>query len=1822
MLSDSQELADVPVTRSHSCVRNTTLGTQDCDLLSSNPGPQPGLPVSTNPFISNVDTCVVNEPVPNSAFSTTPGTHKIDSELTYTYQTCMDIEPPGDAVSILTVPSTKDSPPSHKDTVCHQGQDGYFIPPAPTKYYSLTPTNSFSLQNQNTEVQEYKNRLDYTSHNYDKPVETLDYTDTQTKHSTTDFNTSQSLVQPSVLNDSFITNDSLVDTSKQFYIDCHEILSQLPDATPSLDANFTRLIKDQSDIFPDYSVDNFFNTPATDQLDPLSFTIVPSSKKPQISHCDTNDINACFPADQPVFLNHQYCQPDAVSYPQVSSRLPYLNIEIMLPRGETFQVLALHDRGCTNTILSKQIFDAFPSEIQKGLESCNIPVEVATGKSKSNIIGYITLFLSLKSDPSDLYPLLFAHNVFVASYMSKEMYVGSDLLCNQHFYHVERPNEILLKYPPDYKFIIDPLGPPDLKQIPLYYMYSSESGAVLDFDLVLQPHETATVLCSALTSSFQNKFVIAESFNTDSLSYHEFDSPSAIQVLPQDHFVDLNNNLNLTITNPSFAPLLLPKGSLCAKIQLSNEFAQEENSCISFSHPENYLSFLDEDFILDPFPTEIHSLTPADHADQDHDSVLSDFFIPEPPSKLQSKSDFTEKEFLDMFSLDGVEPTLKQKLHSLFIKHRQAFSHFNMDIRKCTSYTHHIQLAGQPQLPRQRPFQHKTLDKVSEAIENLISYGIMERGPERKHYSNFVPVPKPNGKVRLCCDLILLNKVIRTTNKIARMGSPQQLFYRFFNKKVIWAIDLNNAYFHMAVSKFTQQYYGMYSYKPTQDSIGFNRVIQGEKSAVWSWNALMNQLFGEVKNIVSWIDDILIFGDDDEENYKTFVQIVEIVDENGLSIAPAKVNINKQILIFLGFEINKDKGCKQIPQAKVQALQTMPLPVGHAGVNRFLAMLIYYADHIPRLAPAAHELRQSLRNKKSEPNYKWTEERVASFLNIKRMVSHAIVSYFPDLSPGAYFILYCDASYYFYGMKLINITAMGARREVGVYSGEFQTKNLSWTMYMKEFYAVIYATNRYIQYLLDYRFVVYTDCKALIYISEAKIDHSLPYRLAMYLSGFDLEFKHCKGEENEADYLSRPFTSYIDSHKTKPRKVDAIAQLVDSLDVKDSYNTDEVRALLTHNFREVTYDQQRIDSCKNKSKTLFESFKQEIPEIDAKCCDRCTLKIHASSIDFPHPQISTDKSHPSVECHNCQTTLPLFHLPELEKSYYQGHHILLRFINVPFESIFYSNNAPLSILDSVPVHMQLYLHNLETFIQAPCFSVNNIITKFHTGESIPTETPSDDSESILPTFVPPPNDEISKVDTFKSLVFRDGVLTVDNFIRAQNDDPFLSQIIKKLKSKNKNAYPQLRQKYELIQNVLFCKIDDNDDYYDKPKLCMPTFLIPYILDLEHRYPLATHKFASIMFKNISQKYYIPNLLKACQTKVDNCRACAYLQSDKRGPQPYGKSRQILIPLEHLVMDYAVSLPPSDEGFCNILIVMCAYTRYALFYPTKSRAASEILKLFILSYFPTFQMPSYITADNEKSFHEGVFANYMKSFGVMFKPLIPYRPCSAGKVESCVRKCKLALSAFQREMGSRKDWPNYLHFVNSGINNSVHSSLNMSPWKALFGWHKTSHILDILRLDFAEADSEQNPDQFLLKRIKRKLLDKIIQKQDKKVQDINSRQLNKSAVSRDFKVGDKVKRRRHRHAYQVGVNTQLEGLYTGPYTVKTVLDYNLVLLDDATHKEIIESKQHCKLINPVESDLTIPLSTFKTIEKFGDTKHSMVTRSKAKQNHFLHVLKCL
>ena len=196
-----------------------------------------------------------------------------------------------------------------------------------------------------------------------------------------------------------------------------------------------------------------------------------------VSRCQSPEIHNLTTSNLPQIhdIHYTFHGKPVSSYPIsiLYDRSPYLSIILNFTDHSKTSMLALWDSGCGVCILGYPAFQQFPQHVQDSIRRQHIPLGTASVESNAYIIGNIDIILALRSSFDDRNPLIFAHTFHIAVGLTKDCYLGTDLISNEHIKLTEDWTGARLKYPLGYTFEKD-LTDPDTKFVPFLYCTHDE----------------------------------------------------------------------------------------------------------------------------------------------------------------------------------------------------------------------------------------------------------------------------------------------------------------------------------------------------------------------------------------------------------------------------------------------------------------------------------------------------------------------------------------------------------------------------------------------------------------------------------------------------------------------------------------------------------------------------------------------------------------------------------------------------------------------------------------------------------------------------------------------------------------------------------------------------------------------------------------------------------------------------------------------------------------------------------------------------------------------------------------------------------------------------------------------------------------------------------------------------------------------------------------------------------------------------------------------------------------------------------------------------
>jgi hypothetical protein len=242
---------------------------------------------------------------------------------------------------------------------------------------------------------------------------------------------------------------------------------------------------------------------------------------------------------------------------------------------------------------------------------------------------------------------------------------------------------------------------------------------------------------------------------------------------------------------------------------------------------------------------------------------------------------------------------------------------------------------------------------------------------------------------------------------------------------------------------------------------------------------LMNEVLKDFieKFIIVYLDDILIFSKTEAEHMKHLSTMMWRLQQEKLLINMKKSLFIKIELTYLGFVIFVNK-LKMDPD-KVELIKNWTSPKSIFEVRRFHGLASFYKKFIKNFRGISVPMMDIV--KKRHKSFHWIEEAKKSFNFLKRKITEQPILVLSDFKKT--FQVKCDASGFAIGAVLSQ-----EDRSIAYFSEKLNEEKVKYSMYDKEFYAIIQALKKWRHYLIPKEFVLYSDNHALQFVTQQKND--------------------------------------------------------------------------------------------------------------------------------------------------------------------------------------------------------------------------------------------------------------------------------------------------------------------------------------------------------------------------------------------------------------------------------------------------------------------------------------------------------------------------------------------------------------------------------------------------------------------------------------------------------------------------------------------------------------------------------------------------------------
>lgn len=425
---------------------------------------------------------------------------------------------------------------------------------------------------------------------------------------------------------------------------------------------------------------------------------------------------------------------------------------------------------------------------------------------------------------------------------------------------------------------------------------------------------------------------------------------------------------------------------------------------------------------------------------------------------------------------------------------------------------YHIETSSEvrPCIQPQRRIPYTRHDKLKQTLDDLKQREIVDDVDRPTDWvSNLVITEKKNGSMRVCLDPKPLNTAIKREHY--EMPTVADVQAKLAGKKIFTVLDLKDGFWQVRLSDESSY---LTAFNTPWGRMRFLRMPFGICSASEVMQKRNMETFGDIHNVHIIGDDMIIAAVDNEEHDAIIRLVMERAQASHVTFNKSKIQYKVNQVKYMG-HIQTPDGFKPDID-KVKAIFEMPRPEDKTSLRRFLGMVKFLSQFIRNESDITAPLRSLLA---TDVEWAWHPEHDAAIERLKTILtSEPVLRYYDVTKPVK---IQSDASQRGLGAALIQ-----ERQPVAYSSRAMTSAECNYAQIEKELLSIIYACEKYHQYIYGKVVEVETDHRPLEAILKKPIARASPriQRMMIRLQRYEINVKYVPGRLMYlADTLSRAY---------------------------------------------------------------------------------------------------------------------------------------------------------------------------------------------------------------------------------------------------------------------------------------------------------------------------------------------------------------------------------------------------------------------------------------------------------------------------------------------------------------------------------------------------------------------------------------------------------------------------------------------------------------------------------------------------------------------------
>lgn len=282
-------------------------------------------------------------------------------------------------------------------------------------------------------------------------------------------------------------------------------------------------------------------------------------------------------------------------------------------------------------------------------------------------------------------------------------------------------------------------------------------------------------------------------------------------------------------------------------------------------------------------------------------------------------------------------------------------------------------------------------------------------------------------------------------------------------------------------------------------------------------------------------------------------------------------------------------------------------------------------------------------------------------------------------------------------------------------------------------------------------------------------------------------------------------------------------------------------------------------------------------------------------------------------------------------------------------------------------------------------------------------------------------------------------------------------------TKIRDSIPADSPDFRVIDGYVYKRTEFSTGQADESdcwKLLVPSELRNKVIYAAHDVPNSSHCGIAKTLEHIRWYFYWPKLVRDVRDYIGKCELCKTSKAPTTVMRPpMGQIVNTERPFQRLYVDLIGPFPRTRDGNIGILIVLDHFSKFTFLKVLKKFDSKLIIKYLETEIFNCFGVPETLVSDNGTQFRCKEFESFLKRYGTEHIFTAVYSP-QANASERVNRSINEALRSYIRK--DQREWDKYIPSINCSLRNSVHQTIERTPYQIVFGQTMVTHGLDFWR----------------------------------------------------------------------------------------------------------------------------------------------------------------